>query len=330
MGTQMEIKIKTLTPIWTGGVETGKMDRIHETGILGSLRWWYEAIMGRKDYQSTDSCIYDPEKENNGICDTCRIFGTTGWKRQFYLKIKENLIQPAWSSLPDILNIRPPDRQRGWFLPAGKFGSITLSLHGEKADEILNLLYFLEKWGMLGAKPQLGYGVFQIEEIKSDGKKPPPTNKNGDDLMPHLKQEFGFFRFRFQPPNPQWWTRLPGFERLLADRGASSALHQLYKNKMLPVAPILKNIWRFQQWTGDKRTEQNLFGSLLPERIRSKIAVSWAFAEKDTWEVRGWVWLPPNLQPAHHLRKILSNENLWCTALQVQEGRLTLEGMLKG
>ena len=33
------LELTTLTPIWTGGVETGKMDRIHETGIIGSLRW---------------------------------------------------------------------------------------------------------------------------------------------------------------------------------------------------------------------------------------------------------------------------------------------------
>ena len=39
-----ELKIKTLTPIWTGGVE-GKCDRLHETGIIGSMRWWYEAIV---------------------------------------------------------------------------------------------------------------------------------------------------------------------------------------------------------------------------------------------------------------------------------------------
>lgn len=40
----MQIKIQTLTPLWTGGVD-GKMDRIHETGIIGSMRWWYEAIV---------------------------------------------------------------------------------------------------------------------------------------------------------------------------------------------------------------------------------------------------------------------------------------------
>ncbi|MBK9094822.1 MAG: type III-B CRISPR module RAMP protein Cmr1 [Anaerolineae bacterium] len=44
MTEPLNITIRTLTPLWTGGVD-GAMDRIHETGILGSLRWWYEAIV---------------------------------------------------------------------------------------------------------------------------------------------------------------------------------------------------------------------------------------------------------------------------------------------
>lgn len=40
----MSIKIKTLTPIWTGGVN-GECEILHETGIIGSMRWWYEAIV---------------------------------------------------------------------------------------------------------------------------------------------------------------------------------------------------------------------------------------------------------------------------------------------
>ena len=40
----LEIRLKTLTPLWTGGV-SGQCDRVHETGIIGSLRWWYEAIV---------------------------------------------------------------------------------------------------------------------------------------------------------------------------------------------------------------------------------------------------------------------------------------------
>ncbi len=39
----LKLELKTLTPLWTGGI--GTMDRIHETSIIGSLRWWYEAIV---------------------------------------------------------------------------------------------------------------------------------------------------------------------------------------------------------------------------------------------------------------------------------------------
>ncbi|MGQ9833224.1 MAG: type III-B CRISPR module RAMP protein Cmr1, partial [Candidatus Villigracilaceae bacterium] len=39
----MEIQLKTLTPLWTGGID-GTTDRLHETGLIGSLRWWYEAL----------------------------------------------------------------------------------------------------------------------------------------------------------------------------------------------------------------------------------------------------------------------------------------------
>jgi CRISPR-associated protein Cmr1 len=41
----MEVKINTLTPLWTGGAKANEMDRIHETGILGSLRWWMEVLV---------------------------------------------------------------------------------------------------------------------------------------------------------------------------------------------------------------------------------------------------------------------------------------------
>ena len=44
MRNTLSIRVHTLTPLWTGGVD-GTMDRIHETGILGSLRWWYESIV---------------------------------------------------------------------------------------------------------------------------------------------------------------------------------------------------------------------------------------------------------------------------------------------
>ena len=40
----LTIELKTLTPLWTGGVDK-TCDRLHETGLIGSLRWWYEALV---------------------------------------------------------------------------------------------------------------------------------------------------------------------------------------------------------------------------------------------------------------------------------------------
>ena len=40
----MEFKLRTLTPLWTGGVDQ-KPDRLHETRLMGSLRWWFEVFV---------------------------------------------------------------------------------------------------------------------------------------------------------------------------------------------------------------------------------------------------------------------------------------------
>lgn len=44
MNEPLTINLKTLTPLWTGGAD-GKSDRLHATGIIGSLRWWYEVVV---------------------------------------------------------------------------------------------------------------------------------------------------------------------------------------------------------------------------------------------------------------------------------------------
>ena len=76
----MDIKIKTLTPLWTGGVDR-TCDRLHETGIIGSLRWWYEAIvrgLGGKACDPTGKHRCPDEYGN--YCDVYQVFGSTGWQ----------------------------------------------------------------------------------------------------------------------------------------------------------------------------------------------------------------------------------------------------------
>lgn len=125
----MEIKLKTLTPIWTGGVEPGQMDRLHETGIIGSLRWWYEAIVrglgGHAcDPTSDQRC---PDKDGRR-CVACELFGCTSWQRKFKLLILDenrNLfsVKPDKDGLAkntimawQFIELRPIDNEEKWLL----------------------------------------------------------------------------------------------------------------------------------------------------------------------------------------------------------------------
>lgn len=95
-----KIRFKTLTPIWTGGAERNS-DRPRETGLLGSLRWWYEGIvrgMGGRvcDVTADDPskrCIFEQKKGESfddahaRLCLACRLFGCTGWRRRFRLEV---------------------------------------------------------------------------------------------------------------------------------------------------------------------------------------------------------------------------------------------------
>lgn len=117
---ELKVRLKTLTPIWTGGVD-GTMDRIHETGILGSLRWWYEAIVrglggwacdpSQSELELTSSHLNQykhARQEGKDWCDVCKVFGTTGWKKRFKLEIVDDQTEPIWKPEDRMLNIRPP------------------------------------------------------------------------------------------------------------------------------------------------------------------------------------------------------------------------------
>jgi CRISPR-associated protein Cmr1 len=296
------------------------MDRIHETGIIGNLRGWYEAIIrglgGKACDPSQPTCKFNVDKYHQavdkpewerlreaGLCDVCQVFGTTGWKRWFQLEI-EDRSQLAWNPPPDALNIRPPDRNRGWYLPPGRMGELSLHFRGEEQalKTLATLFLFLEQWGSLGAKSQLGYGVFEIlnrDEVQRqiqgwewkvmESGEINAAGANGRSSLPDLRQ-FGFFGYRFKPESPGWWTRVPGMERLLGSKNMALALQQVVKQYYtVPLAPSLKNEWRFHRWNGPGEDEEWMFGTLKwqgdnkIQRVRSKVAVSWAYSSRGAW-----------------------------------------------
>jgi len=107
----MEFKLKALSDIWTGGVE-GDKTKLHLTGIKGSIRWWYEALIrGLHGYacdpSSGNGCklnliefkkhVGDGKDErkvlealNLQICPACQMFGCTNWGSKFILRIENN------------------------------------------------------------------------------------------------------------------------------------------------------------------------------------------------------------------------------------------------
>ncbi len=91
-----EWKLKALTPVWTGDANQ-KADRLIPTGLMGSIRWWFEVLvrgLGGKACDPT-SDVRCPDKDGRH-CVVCELFGCTGWARKFrlmVLKEDQNQIQ---------------------------------------------------------------------------------------------------------------------------------------------------------------------------------------------------------------------------------------------
>jgi CRISPR-associated protein Cmr1 len=201
-----ELTIQTLTPIWTGGIGSVP-DRLHETGIIGSLRWWYEAIVRGLGGHACDptaeqKCIFNLEKyeksgapseperlRDAGLCDACQVFGATGWKRRFRLEINDiNLrevgIYPLKTSgkrykhdkMGNLLLDRngQPQTPAWYFKGKAKSGSFSLKVV-PKADFdpilIHGLVKIIQNHGGLAAKTHMGCGGIRIvkePDFKSD------------------------------------------------------------------------------------------------------------------------------------------------------------------
>lgn len=85
MSTELHIwTFKALTPLWTGDAN-GKKELLIPTGLLGSIRWWFEVVArglgGQPCDPSKTKCI------DRKHCVACELFGCTGWARKFRLDV---------------------------------------------------------------------------------------------------------------------------------------------------------------------------------------------------------------------------------------------------
>lgn len=353
MANEMNVEIRTLTPLWTGGID-GTMDRLHETGILGGLRWWYEAIVrglggyacegpGRQRCELAGERLKKYEQarrqgknwwdalDEAGMCDMCKVFGATGWRRRFRLRVVEAQMDPGWNT--DLtLNVRPYGRRRGWYLPAGWMGELTLELSGEPETigRLASLFIFLERWGSLGTKPQLGYGAFRLEEREVVQGQAVPF----DALLLQQKTKFTlpnlrtmtFFQVRFVPRSQSWWENADGLRQLRRRKEWNSL--QIWAEKgLVPISPTVKNDWRYVRSWPLPRLKPWLFGTLRRDyRLRSKVNIGWAIRQQDrSWLIKGWVWLPRDgpvrsdyISLVDAMRRLVEDESGWLDALNLR------------
>ena len=280
----MEVKIKTLTPIWTGDVNR-KCSKIKETGIIGSLRWWYEALVRGFGGRACDLTKSNCEGPNH--CNACELFGCTGWSRKLKIRITQDNTQPE----PQIGTISLISRKHGktpkWYFPyPGREGLAELEIKPVRncSEEELNglkiILKIIEKWGAIGSRTHLGYGVFQwieggknyelsSEEVRSGIAYFEKIKDNEVSNLPDLKYFF-FGKFKVKGNFPNYRSRLEKSLELRYD------LRQLFRN--------------------NRYLRYNIMGTTRGDRKSSKIFISRVYQMEEDNEMRIWGWIPPEIK----------------------------------
>jgi CRISPR-associated protein Cmr1 len=303
MLTKMEINIKTLTPIWTGGVEAGKCDRIHETGILGSLRWWMEALVrgvgGNVCDLTEHKCLYAPEKLNNGLCDICQVFGATGWKRRFRLEVQEGQISDASIQHSMKANRSYMDKQgrpktpTWYFSSSPKSGFFTLqiqSLHPDfKPESIAGLIQLIADYSALGARPQMGFGVIQVEKDRINTQ--------------------ALYDWLITMAGSKTYPGLPSLQNIFLAQITPKSSNSVFKEEdTFNLKYDLRKLFRADQDTNESKNEDGrsrpkkkgdgdkdkelrhfIMGTVEDERMAAKIKISRAYEDDKLMRVWGWV-----------------------------------------
>ena len=293
----MDIDLRTLTPVWTGGAEAGKVDRLHETGIIGSLRWWMEAMVRGVGGEVSDPTgdkrsLLELKKYGDGgpkdaarlreagLCDVSQVFGATGWRRRFRLDIQDQTA-PAESVALTIKAQRSytdgsgKERIPTWYFQSkprtGRFRVSIQSLDPSFRPEVMaGLIQFLADWAAIGARPQMGFGV--VEPVEGRIQTMP--------LYDWLAGRTG----------QKAYPSLPSLENIFLARiiGHGASDQDTFNLKY-----DLRRLF-----TGDTDLRHFIMGTVKGDRIASKVKVSRPYSAK-TNEVaakgnliRVWGWVP--------------------------------------
>lgn len=286
MVNPISINIRPLTPIWTGDAN-GKGGSVRETGVLGSLRWWYEALLRGLGHHACDPskgiCVFDKNKRRSSICLACQVFGCTGFSRRFRLSLEGG---NGTGQVKEIKLEHPGNTgHRGWRIPASLTSPLSLtflpSVPGGIGEFEMGTLFYtlrlMERYGALGAKTSLGQGAISVTDwgalvsppsfddwkamLRSRAGEPHENPSSVPDLA-----DFVGATITFDPTSTsenRWWDKLPLTD--LKSFGINN------KSTWVPAAPALRahvrgwlrNSANFSGFNGNLRNERHrLMGSI--------------------------------------------------------------------
>lgn len=275
------IRLQPITPVWTGDADQ-RGSRILETGILGSVRWWYEALLRGLGHYACDpssgSCVYDEKRNLASICLACQLFGCTGFSRRFRLTVEGG----GDAGQPKEIKLKSPgtNNHRGWRIPSNltqPFSLIFLplapgGLSDLEKDPLFCALRLIERYGALGAKASQGQGVVKITDWGAlstvppvddwkamlaqreckPGKNPSPAPDLADFVGATITLNSGV------TSGKRWWDRLP-IEGL-------SAFGLNDSSPWIPSAPAVRA--HLRAWLRDQANFGSFTGNLRSERHR--------------------------------------------------------------
>ena len=292
----MLIKIRTLTPIWTGDVN-GKCTKLRETTIIGSLRWWFEAIVRGLGGYACDSvgevvekCVLDVEKYKKGrraeelVCPVCYVFGTTNWARRFRIEA-----EPKEQQQVPCVNVktRRSKGHMGWYLGkkvkgnsmsakyGGLYGCYDINIHefASIKDCVCLALNVATLWGV-GAKTQDGFGICSfsgeydvanaVQEIKNiieiyQSVEKNRTKKN-ELLFPDLRNFF-FVKVKVKANFDSISREVFSENIRLSNEHPTEKLLKIYeKLGFYPTAPLIRDWLRGLFRNGNDDLRHFLFG----------------------------------------------------------------------
>lgn len=292
--------------MWTGDAN-GKCETLKETGIIGSLRWWYEAIVrGLGGYAcdptSKGKCELNgkektEKKRIEKFCPVCYLFGCGGWKRRFNLEVSSKTSTPFQLTTLSKNN-------RNWLskvfeksvnstLPYGEVNLNFKQLKNEEVKEQIEaLISVMAHIGAIGAKTQYGFGQFDWENkmglqdalivIKEFLENKNFKRRNNDSELSSLTN-FWFYDLTLSPNKMLRKFQNVGF---VGKHESSNFLPVSFDIRYKIPELNVNGLREYYRQSHDKKETSNIFGS---KKVGSKVFVSHIFRKKvDGYSLRVW------------------------------------------